>query len=308
MTTLQDMYAAVDAAAQDHFQWCSDHDYVNEPDPRTQLCRTTYALEFPKTDGCSDDVSAITVDLAGSQSDVEHGFPVPQASIGFNGGFGERDFAPWKLQPIAFALLAAHARAAGDEARARAFMDAAQNAITEHVSQAEDEPVEYVVSEPARHWSQGPFNYVMVSRPDDEIITYDQYEVEQSLAAGIPQWVIQHAEDGRRYRVVGARDSVPVGDETYGEFAEAKPVRDRLNEQARRDATAEPAPDTQSAVYDIDDEVKALTGAFAGQLGVVDELDQADPERPFRVRFEDLDGEPVAWFHASQLEHIGAAA
>jgi hypothetical protein len=238
VTTIQDMYAAVDAAAQDHFEWCTEHDYVNEADPRVQLCRSKFELDFPKADGYGDDVSALSVELAGSHADIEHGVPVPLASIGFNGRFGERDFEAWKLAPIAYLLLATQARAEGDHVRARAFMDAAQTAITEHLTAAEDNEPDYVVSEPAKHWSQGPFNYVMVSRPDDEIITYDQYEVEQALAAGIPQWVIQHAQDGRRYRVVGALDDKPVDDETYGEFAEAKPVRDRLNEQARRDAAA----------------------------------------------------------------------
>ena len=234
MTTIQDMFAAIDAAAQDHFEWCTDHDYVNEADPEVQLCRSVFTLDLAGKE--RDDVSAVCVMLAGSHADERFGFHVPQASIGFNGRPAEFEMASWKLAPVAYAMLAAAARAEGDEARARAFMDAAQAAITEHFSRAETEaePV-YVVAQPARHWSQGPFKYVMGSDPNDGVITWDQYEVEQSLAAGIPQWVVQHAEDGR-LQVVGARDSVPVDDETYGEFAEAKTVRDRLNEQARRDA------------------------------------------------------------------------
>jgi hypothetical protein len=39
-----------------------------------------------------------------------------------------------------------------------------------------------------------------------------------------------------------------------------------------------------------------LTGPFVGQVGVIDELDETDPENPFRVRFEQYEGEPVRWF------------
>lgn len=230
MTTIQDMFAAVEAAAQAHFDWCTDHDYENEADPEVQLCRSVFALNLESED--RDDVSSVAVTLAGSQADESYGFPVPHASIGINGRAADFEMAPWKLQPIAYVLLAAAARAEGDEARARAFMDAAQTAITEHASQTAEPEPEYVVATPAGHWPQGPFKYVQGSNPEDGIITWDQYQVEQSLAAGVPQYVIQHTTD-RRFQVVGARDSKPVGEETYAEFDDAKAVRDRLNEQAR---------------------------------------------------------------------------
>jgi hypothetical protein len=85
-------------------------------------------------------------------------------------------------------------------------------------------------------WINGPFSYVMGGNPDDGVITFDEWQVRQSVAAGIPQVVVQRAEDGPGYVVVGALDEKPVGGETYGEFAEAKAVRDRLNTQPRRDA------------------------------------------------------------------------
>ncbi len=235
MTTIQDMHAAVDAAAQAHFEWCTDHDYENEADPEVQLCRSVFALNLESDD--RDDVSAVCIALAGSHTDEAYGFPVPQASIGINGRPADFEMAPWKLTPIAYVLLAAAARAEGDEARARAFMDAAQTAITEHASQTAEPEPEYVVAAPAGHWSQGPFAYVMGSDPEDGIITWDQYQVEQSLAAGVPQYVIQHTTD-RRFQVVGALDSKPVSEETYAEFDDAKTVRDRLNEQARSNGPA----------------------------------------------------------------------
>jgi hypothetical protein len=130
-------------------------------------------LDFTAADD-RDDVSRISVALAGSPMDLESGIPVPVLSIGYNGRFGEWDMAAWKALPTAYLLLAGHARAMGDEARARAFADAANTAIVEHLVEASEPEAEYVVAEPARHWSTGPFDYVMVSRPDDEIITYDQ--------------------------------------------------------------------------------------------------------------------------------------
>jgi hypothetical protein len=68
-----------------------------------------------------------------------------------------------------------------------------------------------------------------------------------------------------------------------------------------------PWPAEQSAAYDIDDEVIPASGVFAGQLGVVDELDLADDDKPFRVRFQHVDGEPIAWFNAQQLQPAGGA-
>jgi hypothetical protein len=68
-----------------------------------------------------------------------------------------------------------------------------------------------------------------------------------------------------------------------------------------------PWPTEQTAAYDIDDEVTPLDGVFAGQVGVVDELDLADDDTPFRVRFEHVDGEPIAWFRADDLTPAGGA-
>ena len=90
--------------------------------------------------------------------------------------------------------------------------------------------LDYIVTRPVTP------KYVMGTNPDDGVITYDEYQVRQSVDAGIPQVVIQHAADGYRYRVVGALDSEPVGDETYVEFADAKAVRDRINAQLREQA------------------------------------------------------------------------
>lgn len=237
MTTVQDMFAAVDAAAQDHFEWCTAHDYENEIDPEVQLCRSVLAVDVTSED--RDDVSAISVQLTGSHADEAYGFPIPQAAIALNGRPADFEMAPWKLVPTAYMLLAAHARAEGDEDRARAFLDAANVAITEHHEvEIEAERVRDAGLHLDGSLFDGPFNYVMVGHPDGGVITYDQYEVEQSLAAGIPQWVVQHAEDGLRYQVVGALDSEPVDGETYSEFADAKTARDRLNEKARADAAA----------------------------------------------------------------------
>jgi hypothetical protein len=79
-------------------------------------------------------------------------------------------------------------------------------------------------------------------------------------------------------------------------------VRDRLNGLARAEAQVR-----QIAAYDIDDEVTPTEGAFAGQAGIVDELDLGDDDKPFRVRFEHVDGEPIAWFGARELQHAGGA-
>lgn len=69
-----------------------------------------------------------------------------------------------------------------------------------------------------------------------------------------------------------------------------------------------PLPTQQAAAYDIDDEVTPVTGVFAGQQGLVDELDLADDDKPFRVRFEHVDGEPIAWFGADDLIPAAVAA
>jgi hypothetical protein len=204
MTTIQDVYAAVDAAAQDHFEWCTDHDYVNEVDPAVQLCRSDFTLDLAGKE--RDDVSAVSVMLAGSHADETFGFRVPQASIGFNGRPAEFEMASWKLAPVAYAMLAAAARAEGDEARARAFMDAAQAAITEHFSRAEteDEPV-YVVAQPARHWSQGPFSYVQGGDPDGPLIPWGEYEAEQQDAEPVnpPHFVVAEMSLTEDYEVHG---------------------------------------------------------------------------------------------------------
>ena len=59
--------------------------------------------------------------------------------------------------------------------------------------------------------------------------------------------------------------------------------------------------------FDIDDEVIPVAGPFLGYRGVVDELDLADDDKPFRVRFDELEGEPIAWYHADDLFPAGGA-
>lgn len=62
-----------------------------------------------------------------------------------------------------------------------------------------------------------------------------------------------------------------------------------------------------STGYELGDEVIARTGPLAGQVGEIDELDLDDPIQPYRVRFEHVNGEPIAWFSGGQLRRTGVA-
>lgn len=237
MTTVQDMFAAVDAAAQAHFHFCTDHDYENQIDPEVQLCRSVLKVDLTSED--RDDVSEFSVQLAGSHTDEAYGFPIPQAGIALNGRTAEFEMAPWKLVPTAYLLLAAHARAEGDEDRARAFLDAANVAITEHhEAETELERVREPRTSTDWAWIHSQVKYVQGGNPDDGIITLDEYEVRQAVDAGIPQFVIQRTASGK-FHVVGALDEQPVDGVEFDEFDDAKAVRNRLNEQARRAAAAQ---------------------------------------------------------------------
>lgn len=57
----------------------------------------------------------------------------------------------------------------------------------------------------------------------------------------------------------------------------------------------------QPAAFDVDDEVIPICGPFAGYSGIVDELDLEDDDKPLRVRFEHLEGEPIAWYGPRDL-------
>lgn len=233
MTTIQDMHAAVDAAAQAHFEWCTDHDYENETDPEVQLCRSVFALNLESAD--HDDVSTIAVTLAGSHTDELYGFPVPQASIGINGRPADFEIAPWKLTPIAFALLAAQARAEGDEDRARAFMDAAQAAITEHASETETAPAEDTKPwQPETSWVNGPFSYVMGGDPDGPLIPWDVYQAAQEAAkqTPAPQFVVQPTTEAGHWQVGGVDpryNGRSVDGHDYTDFDTAKRAATVLN-------------------------------------------------------------------------------
>lgn len=217
------LLAAVQDGAHDHFGWCLNHDYENETDPDVQLCRALHPLSFPAWLGDRDEVSSISVELTGSRSDVEHGFPVPQASVGFNGQPGQREMAPWKLRPFAFLLLAADAQARGDKSMARAFTDAAQAAITAHCIEVEPEPV---VSEQPRHWSQGPFAYVQGGDPDAPLIPWDTYQAAKQQP--VPAFIVAHTGPGHcEVQAVGAGKSADGHD--YDCFEAAKRAAAVLN-------------------------------------------------------------------------------
>lgn len=259
MSVLDDLSAAVEAQALPHFDFCTSHDY-EDPDPDAQPCKHADTLEFPASGDFRDDVQRVTVEIAACPLDLQHGVPLPLASIGYNGQFGERDMEWWKLEPLAYAMLAAFERARGDVEKAHAYMDAAQVTIVQHIAETEQSEPVYVVAEPrvilrdAHNYDHieddaeledapAPWptpKYVTGFDLDDGVITYDEYEVRQSVEAGIPQFVIHRGEDGVGYIVVGALDSRPVDSETYGEFADAKTLRDRLNSLSRAAAKQNP--------------------------------------------------------------------
>jgi len=260
MSILDDLSNAVEAAAQNHFAFCnlSEHNYDL---PDSQMCRATFPVEFP-TIGFGDEVQSISVELLASHIEAAQGRPTPTAQISWNGGIPDHEFETWKLKSIAYTLLAAEAHARGDKQASRAFMDAAQAVIVARWIEYDGEQ-ETATPEPAK---PGPWDrpkYVQGGHPEDGFITYDQYEVEQSLAAGIPQWVIHRAADGVRFVVVGALDEQPVNEGTFTEFGDAKAMRDRLNEQARADAKLQSAQvivrDRNTFAHDEDDDSPAVT-------------------------------------------------
>lgn len=53
--------------------------------------------------------------------------------------------------------------------------------------------------------------------------------------------------------------------------------------------------------YASGDGVIPVAGAFVGFEGEVDEFDPADAKKPYRVRFDALEGEPVAWYAEADL-------
>lgn len=57
----------------------------------------------------------------------------------------------------------------------------------------------------------------------------------------------------------------------------------------------------------LDEQMDVLTGRFAGHRGIVDEVDLADADKPLRLRFEELEGEPIEWYGLNDVEFAGGA-
>lgn len=66
-------------------------------------------------------------------------------------------------------------------------------------------------------------------------------------------------------------------------------------------------PATTMAAFVVGDESYPVSGPFAGLLGEVDEVLFDEDPRPYRVRFDQFDGSPVAWFAASDLVSAGGS-
>lgn len=225
---------AVRDAAQGHFDWCNlpEHDYET-PEHEAQLCKSSSTVRFPKPYRRGDEVMSFTVELAGSHSDVAHDVPVPLASFAVNGRIPGYDMEPWKLIPLAMALLSAEARSRGDVAMERAYLDAANEAIDAHVIEAEhaNVPAGRVVAEAPRHWSQGPFSYVQGGDPDGGLIPWEIYQAAMAVAPDVPAFIVQPgAEPGTR-RVVAVSTGKPVNDVVYTDTDGNAPfdLRDELN-------------------------------------------------------------------------------
>jgi hypothetical protein len=250
MSILDDLTAAVAATALNHLEFCTRHDYESDPEPSNQLCKATFATSFPEYLREVDDVRAVRVELAGSQGDVDMGYPVPMASIGWNGQTTEWDMRPWKCRVLAFMLLAAEAQARGDQAAARAFMDAADTAITEHCMEVEaekqqQEPV-YVVAEPkpaGTEWARvdSEVEYVQGGDPDGPLIPIDvykaaqeAYQAERETAKPVPApaFIVQHTTEAGHWQVGGVDpryNGRSVDGHDYTDFDTAKRAAAVLN-------------------------------------------------------------------------------
>jgi hypothetical protein len=239
---------AVRDAAQGHFPWCNlgEHDYET-PEHEVQLCKASATVRFPRPFKHGDEVSLFAVELAGSPADVTHDVPVPLASIGFNGDIPGWDMEPWKLVPLAMALLSAEARSRGDLAMERAYLDAANEAIDAHVIEAEaggvgnlPTPSTPVVAQPPHHWSEGPFSYVQGGDPDDGVIPWEIYQAAQAVAPDVPAFIVQPGSEPGTRRVVAVESGKPVNDTVYTDADGNAPfgLRDRLNALPRKQVAA----------------------------------------------------------------------
>ena len=234
---------AVRDAAQGHFPWCNlgEHDYET-PEHEVQLCKASATVKFPRPFKRGDEVSLFAVELAGSPADVTHGVPVPLASIGFNGDIPGWDMEPWKLVPLAMALLSAEARSRGDVAMERAYLDAANEAIDAHVIEVEHakDAATPAVEQQPRHWSQGPFSYVQGGNPDDGVIPWEIYQAAQAVAPDVPAFIVQPGSEPGTRRVVAVATSKPVNDIVYTDEDGNAPfdLRDQLNALPRKQVAA----------------------------------------------------------------------
>jgi len=258
---MPDLVKQVLDGARPHFDWCNppEHDYET-PEPECQQCRSTTTLAFPDLDERGDEVSSFAVELVSCPADAAHGVQ-PLAAIAFNGQIPGYNMPPWKLVPLAMALLAAEARSRGDVEMERAYLDAANSAIDARVAEldgAEQAGPKYVVAagqqvivrdrhtydhieddiepdaaQPVRHWSQGPFSYVQGGDPDDGLIPWDEYQAERSVEAGTPRYIVQHTTPGH-HQVVDVTTGKSADGIVYDDFETACRERDLRNAEVAR--------------------------------------------------------------------------
>jgi hypothetical protein len=107
-----------------HALWCKKH--VNEDadrSPEYGVCTTPFTLEFPRDGKPGDDVASATADLWFSAADLDTDFPAEVVYLSFNGNDHLAvGVDPSKLIPLAYMLMAAAAKARGDEQAAESFM------------------------------------------------------------------------------------------------------------------------------------------------------------------------------------------
>lgn len=245
MTILMpDLVAAIRDTAQGHFDWCNlpEHDYET-PEHEAQLCKSSSTVRFPEQLlHRGDEVIEFTVELAGSPHDVAHGVPVPLASVGFNGHIPGYDMEPWKLIPLAMALLSAEARSRGDVTMERAYLDAANEAIDARMIEAEHADSErsaYVVAERqvrVLNRTEGPYSHVQGGDPDDGLIPWEIYEAAQAVSPDVPAFIVQPGTEAGTRRVVAVSTGKPVNDTVYTDADGNAPfdLRDQLNALPRK--------------------------------------------------------------------------
>lgn len=134
--TLPQLVADHDGPRVIHTLWCREHvnyDPVNSP--ADGCCTMPFDLDFVSVARNTDDARTATVDLwfaaLGADEETEK-----TAYIGFDGS--EHDthgLQPWKLVPLAYAMLAAEAQSRGASEQAQAFMAIARDAISAHLAE-----------------------------------------------------------------------------------------------------------------------------------------------------------------------------